>query len=82
MHPGPAEPADFLLTSNFDLIFLQPLNLQECTVPHLKFLIPISMESEAQGCGMILTGFMLDQSTPVLYHTEANGCIFFVTGVF
>ena len=24
----------------------------------------------------LLTGFMLGQSTPISYHTEANGCIF------
>ena len=24
---------------------------------------------------------MLAQSTPISYHTEANGCIFFTTGV-
>ena len=29
----------------------------------------------------LLIGFMLSQSTLISYHTEANGCIFFVTGV-
>ena len=29
----------------------------------------------------LLTGFMLGQSTPISYHTEANGCIFFAAGV-
>ena len=28
-----------------------------------------------------LKGFMLGQSTPFSYHTEANGYIFFATGV-
>ena len=30
-------------------IFLQPLDLQECTVPHLKDLINICLENESQG---------------------------------
>ena len=34
------------------LIFLQPLDLQECTVPHLKDMIHISLEPETQGCGV------------------------------
>ena len=29
----------------------------------------------------LLTGFMLGQSTLISYHTEANGYIFFATGV-
>ena len=32
-------------------IFWQPLDLQECTVPHLKDLILICLEPEAQGTG-------------------------------
>ena len=36
------------------LIFLQPLNLQGCTVPHLKDLIPICLENESQGHSMTL----------------------------
>ena len=32
-------------------IFLQPLDLQECKVPHLKDLIHICLEAEAQSCG-------------------------------
>ena len=34
------------------LIFLQPLDLQERTVPHLKDLIHICLENESQGHGM------------------------------
>ena len=34
------------------LIFLQPLDLQECTVPHLKDLIHICLENESQCHGM------------------------------
>ena len=34
------------------LIFLQPLDLQERTVPHLKYLINICLETESQGHGM------------------------------
>ena len=49
---------------------MQPLDLQECTVPHIKGLIHICLEQEVHGCGTT-TGFMLDQSTPISYHTEA-----------
>ena len=31
------------------LIFLQPLNLQECTVPHLKDLLHTCLEPDTQG---------------------------------
>ena len=34
------------------LIFLQPLNLQGCTIPHLKDLIDIYLENESQGHSM------------------------------
>ena len=36
-------------------VFLQPLDLQEYTVSHLKDLIYICLEPEAQGCGMTYT---------------------------
>ena len=32
----------------FETIFFQPLNLQECTVPHLKDLIHICLQTEAK----------------------------------
>ena len=61
------------------MIFLQPHDLQECTASHFKDLIHIYLEPEA--VEQLLTGFMLGQSTPISYHTEANGCIFFAAGV-
>ena len=66
------------------MIFLQPLYLlylQECTVPHLKDLIHIYLEPEAQGSGTTSNSFLLGQSTPISYHTDANGCIFLAAGV-
>ena len=42
MHAGPAEPADFYQPPTLTSNVLQPLDLQECKVPHLKDLIHIS----------------------------------------
>ena len=42
----------FLDLQLWPLIFLQPLDLQECTVSHLKDLINIYLENESQGHGM------------------------------
>ena len=44
---------------------MQPLDLQMRTVPNLKDLIHICLETKFQGCGM------LAQITPISYHTEA-----------
>ena len=60
-------------------MFLQSLDLQECTVPHLKDLIHICLKLEAQGCDMTFNKFYV--GTPISYHTEANGCIFFAAVV-
>ena len=49
---------------------MQPLDLQERTVPHLKDLINICMENESQGHGMTFN-MVYDQSTLISYHTEA-----------
>ena len=46
------------------LIFLQPLDLQGCTVPHLKDLIHICLEPEAQGCGMTFNRFYVGSKYP------------------
>ena len=62
-------------------MFLQPLKLQERTVPHFKDLIHISLEPEVQGCVRLLVDFRSGQSSPISYHTEANGCIVFAAGV-
>ena len=42
----------FFYLQLWPLIFLQPLDLQECTVPHLKDLIIVYLENESQGHGM------------------------------
>ena len=61
---------------------MQSLNLEEHKVPHLKDLIHICLEPEAQGLGMTFTCVLLAQITPISYHTEENGCILFPTGVY
>ena len=55
----------------WSLIFLQPLDLQECTVPHLKDLINICLKKECQGHGMTFNMILVAQSTLISYHTEA-----------
>ena len=45
-------------------IFLQPLDLQECTVNHCKDLIHISLEPEAQGCSMTFNRFYIGSKYP------------------
>ena len=60
---------------------MQPLDLQEYTVPHLKDLINICLEPEAQDCGMTFNRFYVGSNALISYHTEANGCIFFAAGV-
>ena len=49
---GPADLADFFDLQLWPLIFLQPLDLQGCTVPRLKDLINICLENESQGLAM------------------------------
>ena len=39
------------------------------------------LEPNAPRTGLTVTGFMLDQSTLISYHTEANGSIFFSAAV-
>ena len=48
-------------------IFLQPLDLQECTVPHLKDLIHICLELEAQGHGVTFKVYNLGSQQPHLH---------------
>ena len=38
-------------------VFLQPLDLQECTVLHMKDLSHICLELKVQGCGMTFNRF-------------------------
>ena len=48
------------------LTFLQPLDLQGCIVPHLKDLICICVELEAQGYGMTFNRFYAGSKYPYL----------------
>ena len=50
---------------------MQPFDLQERTVPHLKDLINICLENESQGLGMTFNIILIAQSTLISYHTEA-----------
>ena len=52
--------------------------MYNCTVPHLKDLIHICLEPEAQDCGMTfnMCFVLLAQSNPISHYTEANECIF------
>ena len=52
------------------LIFLQPLNLREFTVPHLKDLIHNCLATESQGHGMTFI-VIYAQNTLISYHIEA-----------
>ena len=77
-----AELAIFFATSNFDLKYFCNL----LTYKNVQYLIWkiwfISVWSlKPKAVVWLLTGFMLGQSTLISYHTEANGCIFFATGV-
>ena len=83
MLPGPAEPADFLSTSNFDLWYFCSL-LTYKNVQYLiwKIWLIYVWSLMPKALVWLLTGFMLGQSTLISYHTEANGCIFFAGGVF
>ena len=82
MCPGPAKSADFLLDSNFDLwYFCSLLTYKDVQylIWKIWFISVWSLKSKA--VVWLLTGFMFDQSTLILHHTEANGCIFFAAGV-
>ena len=77
-----AELAIFFVTSNFDLKYFCNL----LTYKNVQYLIWkiwfISVWSlKPKAVVWLLTGFMLGQSTLISYHTEANGYIFFATGV-
>ena len=61
---GPADLADFFDLQLWPLIFLQPLNLQGCTVPHLKDLIHICLKTESQGHGMTFNMIYLCSKYP------------------
>ena len=63
------------------LIFLKPLDLQECKVPHLKDLIHISSEPEAQGCGMTFNRFYIGLKYPYFIPYSDRWPYFFAAGV-
>ena len=72
MHLGPAEPADFLSTSNFDLWYFWSL----LTYKNLQYLIwkiwfTSGWKMKAKAMARLLTWFMIAQSTLISYHTEA-----------
>ena len=48
----------------------QLLELQECTVYHLKGLIHICLEPEVQNYGVTFISSMMAQSIPIMLHTE------------
>ena len=82
MHPGPAEPADFLSTSNFDLwYFCSLLTYKDAQYLIWKIWFISVWSLKPKAVVWLLIGFMLSQSTPISYHTEANGCIFYAAGV-
>ena len=74
--------AIFFATSNFDLKYFCSL-LSYKNVQYLIWKIwLISVWSlKPKAVVWLWTGFMLGQSTPISYHTEANGCIFFSASV-
>ena len=82
MRAGPAEPADFLSTSNFDLwYFCSLLTYKDAQYLIWKIWFISVWSLKPKAVVWLLTGFMLGQSTLISYHTEANGCIFFASGV-
>ena len=83
MHPGLAEPADFLSIPNFDLWYFCSLLIYkdvQYLIWKIWFISVWILKPKA--VLWLLAGFMLGQSTLFSYHTEANGCIFFAAGVF
>ena len=63
--PGAGWTSRFLIDLQlWPLIFLQPLNLQECTVTHLKDLIHICLGPEAQGLVMTFNRFYVRSKYP------------------
>ena len=82
MHPEPAGLADFLSTSNFDLwYFCSLLTYKDAQYLIWKIWFIYVWSQRHKAVVWLLTGFMLGQSTPISYHTEANGCIFFAASV-
>ena len=79
---GPTDLADFFSTSNFDLsYFCSLLIYKDAQYLIWKFWFIPLWSLKPKAVVWLLTGSMLGQSTPISYHTEANGCIFFAVGV-
>ena len=70
----------FINLQPWPLIFLQPLNLQECTVPHLKDLIHICLEPELQGCGMTFNRFYVGSKYPYFISYRGKWVYLFCRG--
>ena len=85
--PGPGRMSRIWLSRQFlidlqlwPLIFLQPLDLQGCTVPHLKDLIHICLEPEAQGCGMTFNRFYVGSKYPYFISYRGKWLYLFCQG--
>ena len=61
-------------------LFLQPLDLQECTVPHLKDLIHICSKLEAQGWGMTFNRFYVGSKYPYFISYRGKWVYLFCRG--
>ena len=70
----------FINLQLWPLIFLQPLDLQECTVPHFKDLIYIWLEPEAQGCGMTFNMFYVGSKYPYFISYRGQWVFLFCHG--
>ena len=82
MNPGLADLADFSSTSNFDLwYFCSLLTYKNAQYLIWKILFIYVRSLKPKAVIRLLKGFMLGQSTPISYHTQANGCIFFAPDV-
>ena len=63
------------------MIFLQSLDLQECTAPHFKNLIHICLEPEAQGCGMTFNRFYVESKYPYFIPYRGRLLYFFSAAI-
>ena len=70
-----------LRSPTFTINILQPLDLQECTVPHLKYLIHICLELEAQGYGITFNMFYVGSKCPYFISYRGKWLYLFWHGV-
>ena len=62
------------------LIFLQPINLQGCTVPYLKDVTHICLEPEAQGCALTFNKFYVGSKYPYFISYRGKRLYLFCCG--